>query len=130
MLARAGCLAASPHQEARRHATSPYVEEWNGKCIKGALECAAKRAVKASPYVLRHTAAVWIAEAGVPIPELGQYLGPPNLGTTCPAARRVRPEWVVGSSLHHAEAYCATMLRAKQYAAFATRQAEGRIRGS
>ena len=65
--------------EARRHATSSYVIEFNGKPlkrIKGALERACKRAkVKASPYVLRHTAGVWMAEAGVPMEEIAQYMG-------------------------------------------------------
>jgi integrase len=51
--------------------------------IKGALERAAKRAsVKASPYVLRHTAAVWMAEDGVPLEEISQYLGHTNLEVT------------------------------------------------
>jgi integrase len=65
--------------EARRRATSPYVIEFEGKpikSIKGALKRAAERAgIEASPYVLRHTAAVWMAEAGVPIPEIGQIMG-------------------------------------------------------
>lgn len=68
--------------EARRHAKTRYVIEFNGKPlkrIKGALERAAKRAgVKASPYVLRHTAGVWMAEAGVPMEEIAQYMGHSN----------------------------------------------------
>lgn len=65
--------------EARRHAHTKYVIEFNGKPlkrIKGALERAAKRAsLKVSPYVLRHTAGVWMAEAGVPMEEIAQYMG-------------------------------------------------------
>lgn len=68
--------------EAKRRATTPYVIEFSGKPmqrIKGSLERAAKRAnVDASPYVLRHTAAVWMAEAGVPLEEIAQYLGHTN----------------------------------------------------
>lgn len=74
--------------EARRQAdpTSPYVITWAGKpCkrIKGAFERAAARAgLDCSPYRLRHTAAVWMAEAGVPIEEISQYLGHTNLEIT------------------------------------------------
>jgi integrase len=57
----------------------PYVIEFEGekiKSIKGALKRAAGRAkVEASPYVLRHTAAVWMAEDGVPIEEIAQVMG-------------------------------------------------------
>lgn len=28
-----------------------------------------------TPHVLRHTAAVWMAEAGVPMPEIARHLG-------------------------------------------------------
>ena len=72
--------------EARSIAETKYVIEFNGKPlkrVKGALERAAKRAgVKASPYVLRHTSAVWMAEAGVPLDEISQYLGHTNVEIT------------------------------------------------
>ncbi|HEY5827216.1 MAG TPA: site-specific integrase [Hyphomicrobiaceae bacterium] len=72
--------------EARSIAETKYVVEFNGKPlkrVKGALERAAKRAgVKVSPYVLRHTSAVWMAEAGVPLEEIAQYLGHTNVEIT------------------------------------------------
>jgi integrase len=81
--------------EAKRRATTPYVIEWNGKPlkrIKGVLARAANRAnVKASPYVLRHTAAVWMAEAGVPMEEIAQYLGHNDLSTTYKVYARFSP---------------------------------------
>src|SRR5262249_4051172 len=56
--------------EAREGAISPYVIEWDGKrvqSVKKGVGAAARRAgVKCSPHVLRHTAAVWMAEDGVP----------------------------------------------------------------
>ena len=72
--------------EARRRATTKYVVEFNGlplKRIKGALERAAKRAkLQVSPYVLRHTAGVWMAEDGVPMAEITQYMGHTDIQTT------------------------------------------------
>ncbi len=82
--------------EARRRATSPYVVEFNGKPIKrvkGALARAAKRAgLQVSPYVLRHTAAVWMVEDGVPLEEVAQYLGHTDINTTYRVYARFRPE--------------------------------------
>lgn len=82
--------------EARRRATSPYVVEFNGKPIKrvkGALGRAAKRAgIEVSPYVLRHTAAVWMVEDGVPLEEVAQYLGHTDINTTYRVYARFRPE--------------------------------------
>ena len=74
--------------EARRHADpkTRYVISWNGKPlkrVKGAFERAAKRAgLEISPYILRHTAAVWMAEAGVPLEEIAQYMGHTNIEIT------------------------------------------------
>ena len=71
--------------EARRRATSAVVIEFESKpikSIKGALKRAAARAgVEASPYVLRHTAAVWLADAGVPMEEIAQIMGHTNIET-------------------------------------------------
>jgi integrase len=35
-----------------------------------------------TPHVFRHTAAVWMAEAGVPMPEIAAYLGHSDSRTT------------------------------------------------
>ena len=66
--------------EAKEAAISDYVIEYGGKpvaSIKKALSRATERAGLAgvSAHVLRHTAAVWMAEAGVPMSEIAQYLG-------------------------------------------------------
>ncbi len=36
----------------------------------------------ATPYTLRHTAAVWMAEAGVPMAEIAQLMGHDDNATT------------------------------------------------
>lgn len=64
--------------------TSDYVIEHGGKPIKsvkkGFAETCKRAGVEATPHVLRHTAAVVLAESGVPLREIGQFLG--HVGTT------------------------------------------------
>jgi len=72
-------------QETKAGARTKYVVEWAGarvKKVRRGLNMAATRANKAdpsiglvSPHIFRHTAAVWMAEAGRPMPEISQYLG-------------------------------------------------------
>ncbi len=47
-----------------------------GKIRKGFIAAANLAGVPdCTPHVLRHTAAVWMAEAGTPMAEISQYLG-------------------------------------------------------
>lgn len=67
-------------REAKRGALSDYVVEWGGERVKSIKRSIGKAASDAglsnvSPHVFRHTAAVWLAEAGIPITEIAQYLG-------------------------------------------------------
>jgi integrase len=67
-------------QEARAGARTDHVVEWNGEpvaSIKTGFNAAVKGAglTGVSPHVLRHTAAVWMAEDGVDMEEIAQYLG-------------------------------------------------------
>lgn len=62
-------------------AETEYVIEWAGKPVKS-IKNAFRRAVKdawlgkeVTPHVLRHTAASWMAEAGVPMSEIAAVLG-------------------------------------------------------
>lgn len=86
--------------EARRHADpkTPHVISWNGgplKRIKGAFERAAERAgLSISPYILRHTAAVWMAEDGVPLEEISQYLGHTDIEITRKHYARYTPTYL------------------------------------
>jgi integrase len=49
--------------------------------------------VKCSPHVLRHTAAVWMAEGGVSMSKIAQYLGHDNDKTTQRIYARFSPEF-------------------------------------
>lgn len=66
--------------------TTEWVIERGGKqvaCIKKAFQSASQRStVSATPYTLRHTGAVWAAEAGVSMPELAQFMGHDDDRTT------------------------------------------------
>ncbi|MNL39469.1 Tyrosine recombinase XerD [compost metagenome] len=68
---------------AKKAALSPFVIEWAGKpvrSIKKGLKAAAVAAglPEVSPHVLRHSAAVWLAEDGHPMSEIAQFLGHSN----------------------------------------------------
>ena len=67
-------------QRAKASAVSDYVIEWAGgqvKSIRTGFDAAVERAKlkDVSPHVLRHTAAVWMAEAGTSMSEIAVYLG-------------------------------------------------------
>lgn len=73
-------VAMAALQEARRGALTDHVIEWKGEPVASiktgfyaAVEAAKLDGV--SPHVLRHTAAVWMAESGVDMEEIAQYLG-------------------------------------------------------
>lgn len=66
--------------EAKEGALSPYVIEYGGKPIakiKTGLAAASKRAglAKVTAHMFRHSAAVWMAQDGVPMAQIAQYLG-------------------------------------------------------
>lgn len=67
-------------QDARKAAMTDHVIEYGGKPV-GSVKKAFARACReaeldgVTPHVLRHTAAVWMAEAGVTMPEIARYLG-------------------------------------------------------
>lgn len=65
--------------EARQGALTDYVIEYAGKqvaSVKRAITAAARRSgVQCSPHVFRHTAAVWMAQADVPMQKIAQILG-------------------------------------------------------
>jgi integrase len=74
-------------QEARQGALTDYVVEWAGrpvKSVKRGLRVAAQRAglEHVSPHMLRHSAAVHLAEDGISMEEISQWLGHSNVNTT------------------------------------------------
>lgn len=83
--------------QARAAALSPYVIEWAGKPVKSikrgfavAVKSAGLEGV--TPHVLRHTCAVHMAGAGVPMSLISQYLGHTNTATTERIYARYQPE--------------------------------------
>lgn len=73
--------------DARQGALSPFVIEWGGArvtSVKKGLASAAARAGlrKVTPHMLRHSAAVRLAEDGVPMEEIASFLGHRNVSVT------------------------------------------------
>jgi integrase len=88
-----------PLREAHVAAQTGYVIEWAGKRVgsvkKGIREAARRAGIKGvTPYVLRHTAAVWMAEGGVPMSEISQYLGHTSTAVTERVYARYSPDYL------------------------------------
>ncbi|ATU90703.1 tyrosine-type recombinase/integrase [Phyllobacterium zundukense] len=84
-------------RDAKAGALTEYVVEWAGqpvKSLKRGIATAANNAdVKdVSAHVFRHTAAVWMAEASVPMEEISQYLGHSNVEITRRVYARYSPD--------------------------------------
>lgn len=83
--------------EARQAALSDHVVEWAGGPVKS-IRKGFKRAVEnaklkdVTPHVLRHTAAVHMAEAGVPMSRISQFLGHSNTAVTERVYARYAPD--------------------------------------
>lgn len=82
---------------AQEGALSPYVVEWAGgpvKSIKKGFAALCRRAglTGVSPHVLRHTAACRMAESGISMDEIAQYLGHSNVQTTARVYARFSPD--------------------------------------
>lgn len=82
--------------EAKPHALTDYVIEWGGKKVasvkKGVRLTGQRAGVPLHPHMLRHTAAVWMAEDGVSMPEIAQYLGHSDPRTTHRIYARYTPD--------------------------------------
>jgi len=84
-------------RDAKAGALSDYVVEWGGepvKSLKRGIATAAREAGAhdVSAHVFRHTAAVWMAEAGVPMEEISQYLGHSSVEITRRVYARFSPD--------------------------------------
>lgn len=87
--------------EAQAGAISPYVIEWAGSrvgSLKRAMGSALRRAgikIKGDgAHLLRHSAAVWMAEDGVPMSEIAQYLGHSSTAVTERVYARFSPDYL------------------------------------
>lgn len=85
---------------AKQAALSDYVIEWAGepvKSIRRGFDRAVANAGLAdvSPHVLRHTAAVHLAQGGIPLHVISQYLGHSNTAVTERVYSRFSPEYLM-----------------------------------
>lgn len=80
-----------------RHST--YVVSWAGQKVASVKKALKKAATSiglpwVSPHVFRHSAAVWMAEAGVSIEEIAQFLGHSNVGITRKVYAKYSPDYL------------------------------------
>ena len=83
-------------ETAEKGAMTPYVIEWGGeqvKSIKRGLKAAGKAIGRpdVSPHMLRHSAAVWLAESGHSMDEIAQFLGHGDSKITAKVYARFSP---------------------------------------
>lgn len=87
-------------EEAYKARQSEYVIERGARPIaniKKAFQAASKRSgIHVTPYMLRHTGAVWAAEAGVSMAELAQFMGHDDDSTTQKHYARFSPDYLKG----------------------------------
>lgn len=86
-------------QTAKEGALSPYVIEWAGgpvKSIKKGIKTAGAAIGRpdVSPHMLRHSAAVWLAEDGHSMEEIAQFLGHGNTRITASVYARYSPGYL------------------------------------
>jgi integrase len=86
--------------EARQRAVTPYVIEYAGrrvKFIKMGLRRAGQRCGMkfVSSHVFRHSAATWMAEGGIPMSEIAQFLGHKDSRITERVYSRFSPEYLM-----------------------------------
>jgi integrase len=89
-------------EEAYRARLSDHVVEYGGKpvaSVKKALQrLSAKTGIKVSPHVLRHSCAVWMAQADVPMAKIAQYLGHTKTAVTEMYYARFSPSYMQDAS--------------------------------
>lgn len=76
-----------------------YVVTWMGNKVDSVKKSLKRAALKVglawvSPHVFRHSAAVWMAEDGVPMEEIAQYLGHSNVDITRRVYARFSPDYL------------------------------------
>lgn len=95
-------MARAALEEAYQARQTNYVVEYCGKqvgSVKKALErLAEETGVKFSPHVLRHTCAVWLAQADVPMQKIAQYLGHTSTRVTEQVYARYSPSFMADAS--------------------------------
>lgn len=91
--------------EARQGSVSDFVVEWAGgkvgnirRAVDTALKKAGLKTAGDGAHLLRHTAAVRMAEAGIPMSEISQYMGHSNSRITEKVYARFSPEYLRGAA--------------------------------
>jgi integrase len=89
-------------EEARKGSLSDHVIEYGGKpvaSVKKAIAAAARRTgIPCSPHVFRHTAAVWMAQADVPMQKIAQFLGHTSTRVTESTYARYSPRFMADAA--------------------------------
>lgn len=86
-------------KEAYKLKLTDYVIEYAGKpvqSIRKGFDAAVERAKLkgVTPHVIRHTAAVWMAESGITMPEIAQFLGHSSTAVTEKIYARFSPNYL------------------------------------
>jgi integrase len=85
-------------REAKAAAVTGYIIEHRGKPLldikKGFAAASHRSGVHCHPHMLRHSAAVWMAEDRVPMAEIASYLGHRDLNVTVRIYARFHPEYL------------------------------------
>lgn len=93
---RASLLAA------KEGALSEYVIEHGGAKVgsvkKGFNSASLRSGIKCTPHMLRHSAAVWMAEKAVPMPQIAQFLGHTDSRITERVYARFSPQFLSGAA--------------------------------
>lgn len=92
-------LAAAWERDGIRTGSTAYVVQYRGGRV-GSIKTALAQTIRRSgvmgvtAHVFRHTAAVWMAEDGVPMEEISQYLGHRGTEVTRKVYARFSPEYL------------------------------------
>jgi integrase len=89
-------------EEARKAATCRHVIEYGSKpvvSLKTATRGAARRAglPGATPHLLRHSAATWMAMAGIPMEQIDRFLGHRDVRVTWRIYAKYSPDYLRGA---------------------------------
>ncbi len=91
-------IARPALEEAFKARLSDHVIEYGGKPVASVKKAIQRLAVKTgipfSPHVLRHTCAVWMAQADVPMQKISQYLGHTSTKVTEHTYARFSPSFM------------------------------------
>ena len=85
-------------EDAKAGALTDWVIEYQGgpiASIRKGFEAASKRSgIHCTPHMLRHSPAVWMAEARTPMEEIAAYLGHKNPLITARVYARFHPDYL------------------------------------